>query len=724
MRINKIRVKQHDITDCGAACLSSVASHYGLRLPISRIRFMAGTDQRGTNLLGMIEAAEELGFHAKAVRITSEYINKIPAPSIAHLVIRDKQSHYVVIYKAGRKRLKVMDPATGSMEKITLKDFLESWTNILILLSPASSFRKEDKVKSHWSRFFSLIKPHKNIVIQATAGALFYSILGLSTSIYVEKLIDYIIPSGNINLLNSITMILMLLLLFRVFIGWLKSMFILEVGVKIDASIIMAYYRHILSLPQRFFDTMRVGEIISRINDAVKIRFFISNVASDLLIDLMIVVFTLVLMLSYSIKLGLVVLLCVPVLTVLYLIYNRFNRTLLRKSMEHSASLETQMVETMNFIHTVKLFNLKQIASLQLETKFFHLLESVYKANKCSVYTINFNDLVTNLAMISILWAGTKMVFRMELSPGELMSFYALFAYLIRPVNSLLLSNRIIQDAIIATDRLFQIMDLEQEKINKNGIVLRKDNFEGIIFENVSFKYRNGRNILNNINLNITTGKVTGIAGESGSGKSTILSLILGVYPVKTGRIKYGNYDTDYINKMELSDFISIVPQKVDIFNDTMLENITLFHPSPDIEKVLNIITQLGMNDLVSSLPRGIYTMIGENGVNLSGGEKQKLAFARVLYKDPEIILLDEATSNLDAGSEQHIHNCILNFKYRKKTVIIITHRLSTLIYSDHIYYLSEGKVAGSGTHTELIKTNRQYAEFWNNGNLCLNYSE
>jgi len=617
-----------------------------------------------------------------------------------------------------------MDPATGATESVKRQEFQETWTKILIVLFPSSNFKKGNAVLSVWIRFFNLIKPHRSLLMQISAGALFYSILGLSTSVYVEKLIDNIIPSGNVNLLNIITLTLLLLLLFRVFIGWIKNMFVLEIGVHIDTSIINAYYRHILSLPQRFFDTMKVGEIISRINDAVKIRLFISSVASDFLIDIMIVFFTLLLMLSYSIKLSLIMISCIPVFILLYLIYNKFNRKFLRKTMEHSASLESQMVESLNYINTVKRFNLKQVTNFQLETRFINLLESVFKANKFSVHTLSLNDLVTNLAIVVLLWAGTKMVFNMEITPGELMSFYALFAYLIKPVNNLISSNRIIQDALIATDRLFQIMDIEQDKINPEGITLNADNFRGIYFENVTFRYGNGRNILNEMNLEILPGKITGIAGESGSGKSTILSLILGVYPVKSGIIKYGRYDLSYINKSGLSDYIGIVPQKTEIFNASILENIALFHTCPDIEKVLNITNRLGLTELIESFPHGIYTQIGENGINLSGGEKQKIAFARVLYKDPGIILLDEATSSLDTKSEHYIHKCILNFKYRQKTVVIITHRLSTLIYSDYIYYISEGKVSASGTHDELTRNNLAYAGLWNNGKLAYSCNE
>ena len=196
----RICFKQHDITECRAACVSSVASYYCMRMPIARIRYIAGTDQKGTNLLGMIEAAEKMGFKAKAIRTEPEFLNKIPAPFIAHIITRNKIAHYVVIYHTGKNYFKIMDPSSGSLERIRKQEFLDTWTKILILLAPSTNFKQENSVKTVWQRFVMLVKPHKSIIIQISAGALFYSILGLSTSVYIEKLIDHVIPSGNVHL--------------------------------------------------------------------------------------------------------------------------------------------------------------------------------------------------------------------------------------------------------------------------------------------------------------------------------------------------------------------------------------------------------------------------------------------------------------------------------------------------------------------------------------------
>lgn len=709
----KTEKKQHDFTDCGAACLSSIAAYYGLRISIAKLRFIAGTDKKGTNLAGMIEAAENIGFIAKAIRIAEDDIGKLPLPFIAHIITSKGMAHFVVVYKVRKHHLKIMDPEQGKMEIIAKADFLPEWTKIVILLCPEAEFTAENSEKSIWNRFYNLVKPYKSAVFQICIAAFFYSILGLSSSVYVEKLIDHIIPSGNSNLLNIITLALMTLLIFRVYIGWVKSMLILEIGVKIDSSLITAYYKHMLSLPQRFFDTMRIGEIISRINDAVKIRFFISGVASDLFMDLMIVFFTILIMFYYSLKLSLIVIICLPLLVVLYIIYNKLNKKFLRKSMEHSASLESKMVESLNNISTIKRFNMKNITAIQLEEKFMNLLESVYKANKSTAFTLSANDLISNIGLVLILWIGTKMVFTLDISAGKLMSFYALFLYIIRPINNLISSNRIIQDALIAADRLFQILDLNRENIMQHSINIQKENFSGISFEKVTFRYGNSRNILNELSLKAQAGHITGIAGESGCGKSTILSLIQGIYPTRSGTIAFGNFEMKYLNQIFLRDLISIVPQKSEIFSASLIDNISLFHPVPQIDKILNILEKLGMREWIESLPEGLLTRIGENGVELSGGEKQKLSFARALYRDPEILLLDEPTASLDKKSENYMHEIVFELKKRAKTIIIVSHKLSTIVNCDFIYFIEAGKVIESGNHDKLMNSKGKYFKFW-----------
>ena len=314
----KITIKQHDITDCGAACLASISAHYNLELPIARIRQYAGTDKKGTNVLGLIEAAQKLGFQAKGVRGEMESLFKIPKPAIAHIIVREQLQHYVVIYEVTKKHIKIMDPGTGKIHKKSHEEFKEEWTGVLVLLLPEESFKKGNEKVSIAKRFWFLLKPHKFVLSQALFGAIIYTLLGLSTSIYIQKITDHVLVGGNTKLLNLLSVIMLVLLLIQVLIGVFKDVFIIKTGQQIDARLILGYYKHLLKLPQQFFDTMRVGEIISRINDAVKIRVFINSTSLSLTVNFFIVIFSFALMFSYYWKLAMIMLAIIPVYLIIY----------------------------------------------------------------------------------------------------------------------------------------------------------------------------------------------------------------------------------------------------------------------------------------------------------------------------------------------------------------------------------------------------------------------
>src|SRR5664279_2688625 len=312
MSLKRVKIKQRDITDCGAACLASVAAFYKLRLPVSRIRQYAGTDKRGTNVLGLIEAAELLGFQAKGAKGTFDSLSKIPKPAIAHVIIDGKLAHYVVIYKVGKKSITIMDPADGRFHKKTNEAFQKIWTGVLVLLLPDEGFVIGNKKVSNTKRFWQLVQPHRSIMLQALLGALVYTLLGLSTSIYVQKIVDFVLIEGNIRLLNLLSVIMVGILFFQLILGAIKNLFALRTGQQIDARLILGYYKHLLSLPQRFFDTMRVGEIISRVNDAVKIRAFINETVLNIIVNVFIVGFSFALMFLYYCKLAMIILCIIP----------------------------------------------------------------------------------------------------------------------------------------------------------------------------------------------------------------------------------------------------------------------------------------------------------------------------------------------------------------------------------------------------------------------------
>lgn len=711
---HKIKIKQHDITDCGAACLASIAAHYGLKFPISRIRQYAFTDKKGTNILGIIEAAKKLGLEAKGVKGPFECLTEIPKPAIAHVIVKEVLQHFVVIYKVTDKYILIMDPGDGKLHKKSHEEFKKEWTGILVLLHPAETFQKGDLKKSTLKSFIELLRPHKSVMGQALFGALVYSILGLSTAIYVGKITDYVLVDRNINLLNLMGILMILIILLRTFVGSMKSILALKTGQRIDASLILGYYKHLLTLPQQFFDTMRVGEIISRVNDAVKIRNFINNVSLDLAVNLLIMIFTLIVMFVYSWKLAAITLVSAPLFILTYVLFNRLNKKYQRNIMESSAELESQLVESLNSIATIKRFGIESFANLKTEIRFVHLLKNTYTSAYGAIIANGGIEFISTGITIAVLWAGSNFVIDKEITPGTLMVFYSLVGYVLTPVGKLISSNQTIQDAMIAADRLFQIMDLEREQDETNKIILKPEMVGNIQFENVAFRYGSRKQVFESLNLSIHKSETTAIIGESGSGKTTLISLIQNLYPIQAGSIRIGDYNITQINNESLRQIVGTVPQQIELFAGSIIENIALGDFEPDMQKIMQLCDQLGIKDFIEKLPNAYLTQIGEHGVSLSGGEKQRIAIARALYKNPEILIFDEATSSLDSISEKYVKRTLSALAKEGKTIIIIAHRLSTVKHADTIIVLENGKMMESGTHDQLIHTEGIYCKLWN----------
>jgi len=708
-----MKIKQRDITDCGAACLASISSHYKLELPISRIRQIAGTDKKGTNVYGMVQAAEKLGFTAKGVKGNKESLSQIPLPAVAHVVVKEQLHHYIVITKIKGENITVMDPAFGEYKKMTITEFEKEWTGVLVLMVPKEEeFKTGNQKTSVGKRFWELVKPHKTILTQALFGAVVYTLIGLTTSIYIQKITDYVLVDGNKNLLNLLSVVMIVLLVIQIFIGATKSIYTIRTGQKIDTQLILGYYKHLLNLPQQFFDTMRVGEIISRINDAVKIRAFINDVAINIFVNVLIVCLSFAIMFAYYWKLALIMLLVIPVYLGIYFLVNRLNKKRERKVMESSAELENQLVESVTAVRTIKQFGLEEFSNLKTETCFVGLLESVYKSGMNSIFSANSSEFASRLFTIILLWSGSYFVIDQSITPGELLSFYALIGYFTGPIAQLIGANKSVQNALIAADRLFEIIDLEIEE-TQNKVELTTDLIGDIQLKALDFTYGTRTEVFSSLNLTFNKGKITAIIGESGSGKTTITALLQKLYPLNSGNIFIGDYNLEHISNKSLRHQIGVVPQKLDLFAGNVVENIAVGEFEPDMKKVIDICTQLGILEFIEQLPQGFNTYLGENGASLSGGQKQRLAIARALYKDPAIIIMDEATSSLDSVSEEFVQNTIHKLRDKGKTILLIAHRLSTVINADKIIVLEKGELIEEGTHYNLYESEGKYFNMW-----------
>lgn len=685
-----IKVKQRDKSDCGAACLASVAAYFGLQIPVSRIRFYAGTNRQGTSLRGLIGAAEQMHLKARGAKVKGIHLSGIPVPTIFHKLLENGMQHFVVVYKIRKKTVCFMDPAFGAVITQGFTDFEKSCTGVILLIAPAASFRKANEKESVFMRFWQLIQPNRNLLAWALVGAGIYALLGMVTSVYVQKIFDIGFREANQPFINHLSLSVISLLFIRMIIGYMKSVFVLKTGQQIDRRLILGYYRHLLNLPQRFFDCMRVGEIISRVNDAVRIRIFINDAALNVIVNLLTLVMCLALMFLYYWKLALVVLFSIPVYLLIYGISNQLNAKWQRSMMESSAALESQLVESIQSATTIRRFGVADWFNLKTENRFMPLMRAVFVSGRNGLLVTHITEGFTGLLSICVLWLGSSLVLERILTTGELMSFYTLTAFFAAPVQALIGVNRSVQDALIAADRLFEIIDLELEPTVKGGI--EELPAGDLVFDEVCFSYGPGKPVFSGLKLRFPHNRMTGVMGENGSGKSTLLSLVHRFYPLDSGSIRIGKLDIKDIATHTLRNRIAAVPQHTDLFQGDLSSNIALGDPHPDLERIFDICQRLGLSEWIDRLPARYQTIVTEQGTNLSGGQRQKIGIARALYRDPLILFLDEATSALDSESEQKVLDTLRWFLGLNKTIIMIAHRRLTLKDCDCLIDIKQGK--------------------------------
>jgi ATP-binding cassette subfamily B protein len=365
----------------------------------------------------------------------------------------------------------------------------------------------------------------------------------------------------------------------------------------------------------------------------------------------------------------------------IYFLFNRLNKKYQRKIMESGADLEAHLVESLNAVSTIKRFGIEQFANLKTEMRFVHLLKNTYRSIYGSILANGGIEFVSAGITVAVLWAGSSLVIKQELTPGTLMLFYSLIGYVLGPVGKLISSNQTIQDAMIAADRLFQIMDLEREEDESQKIRLERDMIGDIRFENVAFRYGSRKQVFESLNLTIKKGQTTAIVGESGSGKTTLISLLQHLYPIGKGNIYIGNYNLSQISNESLRRLVGAVPQQIELFAGNLIENIAIGDFDPDMKKITELSEQLGIREFIEKLPNSYLTPIGEHGASLSGGERQRIAIERALYKGPEILIFDEATSSLDSVSEKFVKQTLNHLAKQGKTIIVIAHRLRIPIF-------------------------------------------
>lgn len=703
------------MSDCGVACLASIARYHGRWVSIACLRQHAMSDRNGTSLLGLSRAAERIGYTAKAIRTPKVSLPRVPTPAIAHVVLPDGAHHYVVMERADVGRVWLMDPAAGERRTEMRETFDARWTGVLLLLVVHRSITPVDRQSSRVNRLWRLAAPHRAALGQALFGALVYTLLGLATSVYVQQIVDSVLADGRVGLLHVMGAVMIGLTAAQTAIGAVRALIMVRVGQHIDAALILGYYRHLLSLPQRFFDGMRVGELTSRITDAVKIRAFVGEVAVEALANVFIVAGSAAMMFAYDWRLAAWTTAMLPLYAALYAIAATINRRQQHRAMERAASLESQVVESLATVGTIKRLGLERHAERQTEARFVRLFRTLGETARTAIWVSAAGQLLGRLSMIGLLWIGAARALDQRLTAGQLMSCYALLGFLTTPMLALVGFSRMVQEARVAGERLFDILELDPEPRDA-PIVLTRADAGDVVFEEVAFRY-GGRGVaLADVSLTCRRGEVTALVGESGSGKSTIAALIQRMYVPDSGRIRVGRHDIAHLQLDSLRALIGVVSQAIDLFDGTILDNLAPGDASPDVPRIVTLCETVGLRETIERMPQGWHTAVGERGVALSGGERQRMALVRALYREPSILILDEATSALDSTNERLVLDVVHRTASAGATVIMIAHRLSTVRAAHHTVMLEQGRVAEQGEPATLTAAGGAYARLWPQG--------
>lgn len=709
--IEATHILQHDQSDCGVACLLSIIKFYKGDCSLEKLRDLSGTTQQGTTLLGLYQVANQLGFNAEGFQTNIRTLVEFEQPLIIHVTLEDHLQHYIVCYHYDNKKgFLIGDPAKG-IYYLTASELNEIWVSKKCLtLEPTDKFEKSITSKNNKRKWFiDLIKQDDKLLWISVLLGVIIACLGMAMSIFSQKLIDDILPSHKITKLVSGIGLLTILLLARVGISVLREYFLLQQTKDFNNRINNQFFSSLLHLPKSFFDTRKIGELVARLNDTQRIQSVIKLLTSSLVIDVLVSIISLVFLFGYSWKVGLISLLSLPIY--FYIIY-RSNKKIIQSQtevMQSYAFNEGNYINTIQGISTIKNDNKQEVFKNLNQTVFGIFQEKIFNLGKINIRLSWQSGLSSVFFLIGVLVYTSIQVFNKEIKLGELMAILGIVGSLLPSIANLALISIPINEAKIAFNRMYEFASMEKEPEGGQTI----SEIENITVRDLSFRFAGRKELFKNVNLNIERGKLVAIVGESGSGKSTLGQILQRFYSFENGSIKVNNeYELNDIELKSFRNLIGVIPQEINIFNGTVIDNI-LLGDTVTSETIMEFISQYGFLDYFNQLPQGLGTIVGEEGINLSGGQKQIIAFARVLFKKPQFLILDEATSAMDRNTEKFSMELLEKIK-PKCAIFFISHRLNTLKnIADEIYVLEDKTITYQGNHEQLLQTNNFYSEYW-----------
>ena len=705
-------VKQPDAMDCGPACLKMVAGFYKMNFSLESLRKKCYITREGVSFLGLSEAADSLGFRTIGVKISFEIMTEnVPLPCIIHW----RQKHFIVIYKIKNDKIWAADPAVGLI-KYSREEFVRNWAStvvddkpagLVLIIEPTPSLYKNENDKEKASGFkflFKYFRLYKKYLYQLILGLVLGSCIQLIIPFLTQSIIDIGINNNDIGFIYLILFAQLALVFGRMSVEFIRGWLLLHIGARVNVAVISGFLQKLMSLPIAFFDTKLTGDILQRIEDNNRIEEFLTSASLNILFSFFnLVVFGIVLAV-YSIK----ILALFLTGSVLYIIWvSIFMKSRARLDHQRFKQMSISGNKLINIVNGMQEIKLTQ-SELTMRWDWEKLQATLFGLKVKGLSIIQYQSagatLINEVTNVLITIVAATAVLQGNMTLGMMLAVQFIIGQLNVPVSQIIGFFRISQDAKMSLDRLAEVHNLEEEEPDPEVKVRKLPDKKDIYFNGLSYQYEGPRSpfALKDVNLLIEENKITAIVGTSGSGKTTLLKMLLGFYHPVAGEILIGDLRLSNLSLRVWREKVGAVMQDGFLFPNTIASNISPGSEEIDEERLIKAVDIANIRGFIESLPLGYNTKIGANGHGLSEGQKQRLLIARVIYKNPDIIIFDEATNSLDANNEKVIVENLTEF-FQGKTVIIVAHRLSTVRNADKIVVLDSGRIIETGTHESLI---------------------
>jgi ATP-binding cassette subfamily B protein len=708
---------QHDAMDCGPACLRMVSRHHGRNFSLQTLREKCYITREGVSLLGISDAAESIGFRTLGVTLNFEQLSvEAPLPLIVHW----NQNHFIVVYKATKNKIYTADPAFGLLS-YSKEEFMNNWLSnrekgenrgLALLLEPGPEFYNQSGEKINKSSFrflFSYLKSYKPFMLQLFIGVFIGSILQLILPFLMQSIVDFGINNQDLGFIYLILIAQLVVVISRQTVDFIRGWILLHLSSRINISLISDFLVKLMKLPIGFFDSKQIGDILQRINDHRRIENFLTTSSLSILFSLFNLVIFSVVMGIYSLKI-LAVFLTGSALYFLWInLFMRKRRELDFKKFMKMSDNQGKIIQIISGIEEIKLNNAERDKRWEWENVQSSLFRINIRSLSLHQYQMAGGVLINEVKNIIITFLAASAVVSGEMTLGMMLAVSYILGQLNSPIEQMIGFLRSTQDAKISLERLGEIHENKNEEAESSSLDILPVG-KKILVRNLSFRYEGPYSsfVLKNLDLEIPENKVTAIVGTSGSGKTTLIKLLLGYYSPTEGEIQIGDQNFRNLSQARWRQRCGVVLQNGYLFSDTIARNIALGENFIDTQKLAYSARIANINEFIENLPSGYNTKIGQEGQNLSGGEKQRVLIARAIYKNPDFLFLDEGTSSLDANNERVIMDNLFRF-YENRTVVVVAHRLSTVRDAHQIVVLDKGKIVEKGNHEELSRLKGYY---------------